>query len=138
MDCTSEIPLVLRTGAITLEQLRKIEPRTQIYKMAENEQPKSPGLKHRHYSPQAKVVLVQGSKFKVQSSTNVAYIGLRKPKTELNLTKICESVEDYARSVFYFFRQCDRENIKTIYCETVEEKGIGSALMDRLRRASEN
>ena len=49
-----------------------------------------------------------------------------------------KSPEDYAREVFNFFRECDRENIEIVYCETVEEKGIGAALMDRLKRASEN
>jgi L-threonylcarbamoyladenylate synthase len=138
LDCTSEIPLVLRTGAITLEQLQEIEPQTQIYKMAENEKPKSPGLKHKHYSPRAKVMLVQSSKFKVQSSENTAFIGLSESDKKFDLIKICESVEEYAHSVFDFFRRCDRENIKTIYCEIVEESGIGLALMDRLKRAAED
>ncbi len=53
------------------------------------------------------------------------------------MTRICASVEDYARTVFDFFRQCDRKNIEIIYCETVEEKGIGLALTDRLKRAAE-
>jgi L-threonylcarbamoyladenylate synthase len=52
--------------------------------------------------------------------------------------KICHSPEEYAREVFSFFRECDRHNIETIYCETIEEKGIGAALMDRLKRASED
>ena len=52
------------------------------------------------------------------------------------MMKICASVEDYARVVFTFFRECDRAGIAEIYCETVEEKGIGAALMDRLRRSS--
>ena len=136
VDCTSETPLILRTGAITLEDLRKIIPETRLYKIQKNEQPKSPGLKHRHYSPRAKVVLVQSSKFKVQSSKS-AFIGLNEPEIDFDLMKICGSVEDYAHSVFDFFRKCDSAKIETIYCETVEEKGIGLALMDRLKRAAE-
>ncbi len=42
------------------------------------------------------------------------------------------------REVFNFFRECDRANVETIYCETVDEKGIGAALMDRLKRASDS
>ena len=136
LDCTGEIPRVLRAGAITLEQLQKIEPRTKLYKIAETETPKSPGLKHRHYSPQAKVVLIQNSKFKIQNPNQSAFIGLSEPGGEFKLKKICASVEDYAHSLFDFFRLCDRENVQTIYCETVEETGIGLALMDRLERAA--
>lgn len=137
VDCTTDVPLVLRTGAITLEDLRRIIPETKLYQLRENEAAKSPGLKHRHYSPRARVVLLN-SKFEVQSSKCEAFIGLNQPVEEFNLIKICASVEEYAHEVFGFFRECDRENIKIIYCETVEEKGIGAALMDRLKRAAEN
>ncbi len=137
VDCTSGVPLVLRAGAVTLEQLQTIEPKTRIYQVSKSEQPKSPGLRHRHYSPQAKVVLIS-SKFKVQSSRLSAFIGLDKPDEKFDLVKICQSVEDYAHSLFDFFRQCDRKEIKEIFCQTVEEKGIGLALMDRLKRASES
>jgi len=68
VDCTSRIPLILRSGAITLEDLQKQVPETRIYKARKNETARSPGLKHRHYSPRAKIVLIQSSKFKVQSS----------------------------------------------------------------------
>lgn len=137
VDCTTETPLVLRSGAVTLEQLREIIPETKIYKLKENETAKSPGLKHRHYSPSAKVVLVSGFKFQV-SGLKSAFIGLNKPSGEFDLVKICASVEEYAHVVFAFFRQCDARKIETIYCEKVAEKGIGLALMDRLRRAAES
>ncbi len=137
VDCTNKFPLVLRSGAITLEQLQKVIPETRIYKLKKGEEPRSPGLKHQHYSPRARVRLLS-SKFKVQSSKSRAFIGFDLPDEKFDLVKICASSEDYAHSVFDFFRQCDRENIETIYCQTVEEKGIGLALMDRLKRAAEN
>ncbi len=136
VDCTGEVPLILRSGAITLEDLQKIIPETRIYKLQKDEIAKSPGLKHRHYSPVAEVILI--SNFKFQIPNNSAFIGLKNPNGEFKLIKICKSVEVYAHSVFDFFRRCDRENIETIYCEIVEEKGIGLALMDRLKRASES
>ena len=138
VDCTSEIPLVLRAGAVSLENLKEIVPETGLYKLRKDEQPRSPGLKHRHYAPKARVKLVQSSKFKVQSSNRCAFVGLNKPQAGFEFMKICSSVEEYAHEIFAFFRECDARKIKTIYCETVEEKGIGLALMDRLKRASEN
>ncbi len=136
VDCTSEIPLILRSGAITLEDLRKIIPETRIYKVKENEIVRSPGLKHRHYSPHAKVILFNGE-WRIDNGQSKAFIGLRKPEIDFDLVKICASVEEYAHSVFDFFRKCDAAKIAAIYCEIVEEKGIGLALMDRLKRASE-
>jgi L-threonylcarbamoyladenylate synthase len=137
VDCTSDIPLILRAGAIALEDLQKIIPETQIYRRSKNESPKSPGLKHRHYSPLARVVLIS-SEFRVQSSELKAFIGLSNPNQKFDLIKVCTSVEDYAHSLFDFFRQCDRQGIEEICCQTVEEKGIGLALMDRLKRASDS
>jgi L-threonylcarbamoyladenylate synthase len=136
VDCTSRVPFVLRAGAISLEDLRRIVPETELYQVKENEAVKSPGLKHRHYSPRARVVLI--SNFKFQISNQSAFIGLHKPREKFALMKICAAVEEYAREVFAFFRECDHAGIETIYCEIVEEKGIGLALMDRLRRAAED
>ncbi len=137
VDCTSEIPLLLRFGAVTLEQLQKIIPATRIYQLQKDETPKSPGLKHKHYSPAAKVLLVESGKWKVESG-KTAFIGLNQPDEKFNLIKICASVEEYAHEVFAFFRECDAKNIEMIYCQTVAEKGIGLALTDRLRRAAES
>jgi L-threonylcarbamoyladenylate synthase len=135
VDCTADVPLVLRAGAITVEALRKIVPETKIYQAQKSEAPKSPGLKHRHYSPRANVVLMENGKWKMENG-KAAFIGLENLSEDFDLIKICASVEDYAREVFNFFRECDGKQIETIYCQTVEEKGIGLALMDRLRRAS--
>ena len=137
VDCTLNVPLVLRSGAITLEKLREIVPETRLYQIKRNEKPKSPGLKHRHYSPRAKVVLID-SRFKIQDSKSKAFIGFDKPEGDFNLIKICDSAEEYARELFGFFRECDRKGIETVYCQTVSEKGIGLALMDRLKRAAES
>jgi len=136
VDCTGNTPFVLRSGAITLEDLQKIVPETRIYLVSKNMQPKSPGLKHRHYSPRARVILISDFEFYIADSS--AFIGLSKPGKKFDLIKICQSVEDYAHEFFKFFRECDHRHIETIYCETVEEKGIGRALMDRLKRASES
>lgn len=137
VDCTSDVPLVLRAGAVTLEDLRAIIPETKIYYGSNNEAPKSPGLRHRHYSPRAKVILAE-SKFTVQSSKSKAFIGLIDPPEKFDFIKTCASVDDYAHSAFDFFRQCDRRGIETIYCQRVEETGIGLALMDRLKRAADS
>ena len=137
VDCVSVVPLVLRSGAITLEDLQKIVPETQIYQIQKDEAPKSPGLRHRHYSPRAKVVLIN-PKSKIQNPKSKAFIGLKKPGADFDLIKICASVEEYAHELFSFFRECDRKNIETIYSQAVSEKGIGLALMDRLKRAAED
>jgi len=138
VDCSSHVPVLLRQGAISLEQLRKIVSETVIYEPSDTAAPRSPGLKHKHYSPRAKIALVD-HKFEISDLKfdKAAYIGMSEPEALFQMQMICGTVEDYAHSVFEFFRECDRREIKTIYCETVPASGIGAALMDRLRRAAE-
>ena len=139
VDCTSDMPVLLRQGAISLEELQTVVPDTVSYKAVDGEPVRSPGLKHKHYSPQAAIVLIEpGSEIPDLRSENAAYIGLYRPSGEYKKALICSSAELYAHSLFEFFRECDREAIGMIYCETVAEDGIGAALMDRLRRAAED
>lgn len=142
VDCTGDVPMLLRTGAVSLEMLRWIVPEIQIYQPHADEVPRSPGLKHKHYAPDARVILVDfkseisNLKFEIADSGFKAFIGLNKPEADFELLKICSTAEEYAASFFEFFRECDRLKIDAIYCEAVEEVGIGTALMDRLRRAA--
>ncbi|MBL8184971.1 MAG: threonylcarbamoyl-AMP synthase [Blastocatellia bacterium] len=136
VDCTVEPPAVLRPGAISVEQLRRAIPSIRKETRIDVESPKSPGLKHRHYSPTASVVVVDPGQT-LDSSSDAAFIGISTPSANLGAVRTCQSVDEYARNLYEFFRECDRQGIKTIYCETVSPEGIGAALMDRLTRASE-
>jgi len=138
VDCTSKVPVLLRQGAVSLAELQAVVAETVENKVVNGRAVRSPGLMHRHYSPRAKVVLIDhGSESPNLRSENSAYLGLRRPKCEFKKALLCSSVEIYAHVVFEFFRECDRESVDTIYCEIVPESGIGAALMDRLRRAAE-
>jgi L-threonylcarbamoyladenylate synthase len=142
VDCAGDVPVVLRVGAVSLEELQAVVPATKIDIRSGQETPRSPGVTHRHYSPRAKVQVYGSSGTGIRSlplpvlTDRAAFIGLNPPggKTELDL--ICSSVDEYAHELFEFFRECDRRGIETIYCEQVDESGIGAALMDRIRRAA--
>lgn len=132
VDCTGEFPLLLRAGAVSLEQLRAVEPRTRLYVPAGDEAVRSPGLKHKHYAPKAKIVIGVGP----DRSSRSAFIGTVRPPGDFELVRICADEEEYARTLFAFFRECDRAGVELIFCEPVDETGIGRALMDRLQRAA--
>jgi L-threonylcarbamoyladenylate synthase len=137
VDCRGNSPIVLRQGAISIEQLRLFIPETELFGDDSTIELPSPGLRHKHYSPKADVTLVDGIILDAPQR-HAAYIGLDTTidTDYLGLSRICSSVEGYAHSLFEFFRECDRAGITVIYCEEVPEEGIGSALMDRLRRAA--
>jgi len=134
VDCTSDFPVVLRPGSVSLEDLQKIVPRIRV-NIGDVGPAASPGMRHRHYSPAAEVLLVAANS-PIPDPDKAAYIGITVPAFEAGSMLICSSVDDYARKVFSFFRECERAGIKKIYCQEVPEKGIGAALMDRLRRAA--
>ena len=136
VDCTTDIPLLLRTGAIPVERLREVVPAINVLDSTDDA-PRSPGLKHKHYSPRARVVIVErGTQSYAKGGS--AFIGLTPPIGAIGTSRICNSADEYASALFEFFRECDRRNVTTIFCEAVNEKGIGSALMDRIRRAASN
>ncbi len=135
VDCTRKVPVILRTGAITLEEIQKIHPGVKLARHAGTGSPKSPGLKYRHYAPEAKIRIID-TPAQIHPVKSAGYIGLRSPSEGFGEVKICSSLADYARVFFHFFRVCDRKKIRTIYCERVPKRGLGLAIMDRLERAA--
>ena len=137
VDCTVDPPLLLRSGAIGLESLRQVVPGVQVATACKpGEAPKSPGMKYRHYSPEASIVLVEAPPHSLPAATPAAWIGLSAAPEGAVRSLVCRSPEEYARVLFGFFRTCDAEGIHTIYCELPPEEGIGRAIRDRLQKAA--
>ncbi len=138
VDCTGEEPVVLRAGAITLEQLQEVIPQIQLAKLAAHAPVRSPGLKYKHYAPQAQVVIVAEANAAIPA-IDAAFIGLHSPQNRSAFQRVqrCADVAEYAQKVFQFFRDCDAAGVNVIYCEAVSETGLGLALMDRIKRAAQ-
>lgn len=135
VDCTGNAPLILRPGAITLEDLQRIVSETKLAATNSVYKIRSPGTRYKHYAPNAKVILVS-SPDEITNAENAAFIGFVKPKQKIELQKICFSIEEYAYSLFALFRTADEQKINVIYCQRVAESNLGLALMDRLKRAA--
>jgi L-threonylcarbamoyladenylate synthase len=139
VDCAGDKPVILRAGAVTLEELQKVIPQTEASTRTGGALHKSPGTQYRHYAPQAKVIITPFPQFTVPMNLS-AYIGLESPPNTgaFRRVLICKDYEEYAHELFHFFRECDRAGVETIYCQTVVEEGLGLALMDRIKRASQS
>ena len=135
VDCTGDRPVVLRQGSVTLDEIRKVVPNAAANDSADDAR-KSPGLRHKHYSPNSTVMIVDRTT-KIIDAPSAAYIGQSDRDERFAAEQIVSDADEYARILFEFFRECEREGLKTIYCEAVEETGIGAALMDRIRRAAQ-
>ncbi|MCA9602295.1 MAG: threonylcarbamoyl-AMP synthase [Myxococcales bacterium] len=138
VDCTEAVPRVLRAGAIPLESVREVCPDATAVAADGSSGARSPGTLHPHYAPRARVTLVTGAT-ELEGDAQTAWIGLREPPAPGPFASVvvCRDVADYAQRLFAFFRDADRAGLMRILCETVPDEGLGTALMDRLRRAAE-
>lgn len=126
LDLTQKIPQILRPGKITKEQLEQV-----IGKVKENVKPKkprSPGIKYRHYSPDAEVIIINSEKeikkiFEKHSDKKIRILNY---PDEINM----------AHNLFKDFRECDKKGYDIILVRSVKEKDFGCAIMNRLRKAS--
>jgi isoprenylcysteine carboxyl methyltransferase (ICMT) family protein YpbQ len=50
---------------------------------------------------------------------------------------VFENIRDLARELFKLFRLADRKNYDSIIIEGIHSDGIGSAVMERLRKAAD-
>lgn len=97
VDMTSDIPVILRPGGISIDDIRRCGIEIAVgysdRKVEDGEAVKSPGMKYTHYSPQTNVVLVDRNinidedkdKDKYHKATNTAAVS----------AKISEMIKDY-------------------------------------------
>lgn len=137
VDCSGMRPVLLRAGAITLEQLCAVLPEITTIAITEpEERPKCPGLKYPHYAPRASIVLYSEGEKIADSDSPSACIAISEPPATVSLLKLCRTLEEYGHELFGFFRLCDANGISVIYCELPSDQGLGRAIRDRLMRAA--
>ncbi len=140
---TTVYPLeILRPGAITKEM---IEEFYEVRDVKKAKIARSPGMRYRHYSPSADVIVLVGDSFKeemIELAERLEKSGKRPGIAAMKSSDISgfpvydlgESLEDYAERLFDALRSLDRI-CDVIVVEGVEEKGIGAAIMNRLSKA---
>ncbi len=146
LDVTTDPPMILRPGWITQEMLSEAIGPVERAASAE-ELRRSPGTRHRHYSPRARLILIEhGSPDFIEQvcrdrleEGSVGLIGY----TRVNITDphlktiiLQESAADYARRIYSALRTLDKQHVGVIVVEGISEAGEGAAVMDRLRRAA--
>ena len=148
LDITQNPPVLLRKGALSREAIEAVigtissDASTELLK-------RSPGNLHRHYAPRAELRLVQEgdtsglSEILQESGMKGKKIGCilhNCPDPILNsgvlLRRIPHDVEQISHQLFSLLRELDNNRVDVIVFEGVAEKGLGTAVMDRLRRAS--
>lgn len=152
VDGLSNPPMLLRPGGVSLEQIKLVggdawkDVRVAKKVADENEPVKTPGMKYKHYSPTAKVVLVEKEDSIEQF---IKENELKDQKLALLTTEhfkgdsfpgIVESLgttkEQVSRGLFKWLRALDEQNVDVIFVESVDETDEGLAIMNRLTKAA--
>lgn len=128
----AERPVLLRPGGITPEQLKAVLPDMYIHeavlKNITLDAVASPGMKYKHYAPEARVVLTR-SDGKALLADALAH-GIR---AELFGD---ERAEVQAHELFARLRQADEMGLELVIFSTPSCDGVGLSVMNRLLRAS--
>ncbi|MCJ7429788.1 L-threonylcarbamoyladenylate synthase [Candidatus Bathyarchaeota archaeon] len=159
LDLTVDPPQVLRPGGTTFEVLLEVLGRVELNpavtaeKALRMEKVRSPGLRHKHYAPDAEVVVVEGEVDAVVAKVDELVKLYREDGRRVGVLATDETVSRYsadvvkslgsrsdlsvvARNLFRLLREFDLEGVDVIVAEGVPAEGLGLAVMNRLRKAS--
>ena len=136
IDCTTDLPRILRPGAITLEMISdstQLPVHSLVHEgaPAKNEIRVSGSLES-HYAPEAMVVLDQepiaGQGFIAMAdiASGEGVVRLASPKTH----------DEFARILYSALRSADHQGLHTVVVAQPMGDGIAIAIRDRLKRAS--
>jgi len=149
LDLTVSPPQILRPGMIHAESLAAVVGNIQ-HPTSNVQHPilKSPGLLKKHYSPKAKLLVlnwrdetdlkskIQNSKFKIQNCFIIAHTQIPPGENFADVSVMPHDAEAFARAIYAELHRCDDAGAKTIIVETTPETPDWSGIADRLRRAS--
>jgi L-threonylcarbamoyladenylate synthase len=150
VDVTVDPPAILRLGGLTRERIEEVIGKVET-DTAGSGGVRSPGTRHRHYAPRAKVILVDYQDQETfatvlqeqrQAGKTVGCIVhsplLAKLETGEFFRVLPSSIEIFARHLFRTLRELDAMRAEIILIEGVPEHGLGATVMDRLRRAAQD
>jgi L-threonylcarbamoyladenylate synthase len=144
VDARSDALSVLRPGGVTREDLETLLGRPLTVPSADGV--RVPGQHPSHYAPRARVVLVEPGE--VVAEAQLAYergqrVGVLVPPGFADVPvrahaviTVPGSMADYARELYAFLRDLDRQGCDLIVASVPVDEGLGVAIANRLHRAA--
>lgn len=152
LDLTLSPPRLLRPGGVTLEELESILGKVAVDDaviriMSTNEKPRAPGMKYRHYAPNAPITVVKGEpnatahyiKEHLAEVDGVIcfsdYVNLFPGHFVQVLGQSCDP-SAHAQRIFEALRAFDHVAVTRIWAQSPEDTGLGLAVTNRLNKAA--
>ena len=129
IDCTGELPKILRPGAISEEMIMDT---TNLSVEKPGGNIRVSGSLEKHYSPRAKVIL------DIEPKAGDGFIAIAGIKTPDGVIRLAEprDDEDFARLLYSALRKADDSSLARVIVQQPVGGGIAIAIRDRLLRAS--
>lgn len=139
---------LLRPGFVSVDDLRTVAPvfvdKGVTEKLDENVKVKSPGMKYKHYSPKANVVIIDSDldgylKYidsNYSEGTFCVVFDSEKDKVKYPCLTYGDTNEENAKQLFDILREVDDMGAKRVYFRCPDRNGVGLAVYNRLLRAA--
>ncbi|MFA7227470.1 MAG: L-threonylcarbamoyladenylate synthase [Melioribacteraceae bacterium] len=129
---------LLRPGGLSKEEIENEIGEIKIG-ITDSEKPNAPGQLPSHYSPQTPLKFF--NKKYLDENKKIGLLCFKENKSPFPYLKVKilspdSDLREAAANLFSFLHELEKENLDLILVESVEEKGLGRAIMDRLRKAS--
>ncbi len=153
------IPIILRPGAVTPEQIRSVVGKVKIDSkvfevVGKDDKVESPGMKYRHYAPKTKCKLIYSvneakqineiNNLILEYNNDVIVLGFEEHKSRINVQENKfislgkkEDLLEISSNIYSSLRKADKYNSQIILIEGLERKDLGIAIMNRLLRTCE-
>lgn len=133
---------LLRPGGISVEDIEKVLEK----KVKERTIPKieAPGSFSSHYAPSTPLYILKSKKIPEEYfNKKIGFLAFSsKPEygkfKKIKILSKKADLKEAAKNFFTYLYELDKENLDLIISEKVPQKGLGFAIMDRLKKASQN
>jgi L-threonylcarbamoyladenylate synthase len=140
VDCTSEVPTILRVGGISADDVERIVG-APVPRRTEGEVA-APGTLPSHYAPNAAVEVLPAGGLDERVAAlqaegrRVAVLAIAPSAVGDVLLTPPDGVEDYARVLYQRLREADDARADVVLAVPPPDAGLGAAVCDRLKRAA--
>lgn len=150
IDLSNEVPTILRPGFITEVDLTKLIGviNTDHHKVTKEEVPKAPGMKYKHYAPDAQVVIIDNTNdFKeayeyYSKENNVGILATDEILVKFEISdsykfSLGKNIETAMQELFAGLRYFDNmDKVGIILAESFNNSNLSDAYMNRLNKSA--
>lgn len=147
LDCTGEIPVILRSGLVTREDIASVTGNCGLFEYREGIVARSPGMKYKHYSPDCKTLLFSVNELgealkhyeeETKKGLKVYFLADETVSLKLkdkNVLSLGKTAEDIATNLYEKLREGEKVADLIIAVAPESADGIMVGVMNRLTKA---